>query len=394
MAKEKRVWFVTGASSGFGRAVSLAALRNGERVVATAREPAAVASLVEQDPTRALALPLDVADAAAAREAVRQARARFGRIDVVFNNAGYGHVGAIEELTDEELRRQLDVNLLGVIHVTRAALPVLRTQRSGHFVQMASLNGVEPLPGGAYYTASKFGIKGFSEALAAEVAHLGIKVTIVEPGPFRTRFLSARSARWAAPMPEYAASVGKTRELLRKLDGSQPGDPARAAQAIIEAVQAENPPLHLPLGQMAFDHIRNALRAQLKELAGVAAIGAATDFPRGGEHEDLVRQAYSAFNARDVEAAVALMDPEVDWPNIPDGGFVHGREAVRQHWREQFRRVDPRIEVAGITEKSDGCVEAHVRQIVRGPDGGKLSDDQAVHVFTIAGERIKRMEVG
>lgn len=389
----QRVWFITGASSGFGRAVSLAALQNGDRVVATARNPAAVGLLVGQDPGRALALPLDVTDPEAAREAVRQALARFGRIDVVFNNAGYGHVGAIEELSDDELRRQLDVNLFGVINVTRAALPALRKQRSGHLLQMASLNGVEALPGGAYYTASKFGIKGFSEALAAEVAHLGIRVTIVEPAPFRTRFLDAKSARWAAPMPEYAQSVGKTRDLLRKLDGHQPGDPARAAQAILRAVEAEKPPLRLPLGQMAFDQIRKTLGAQLKELESSAAIGAATDFPSGGEHADLVRQAYSAFNARDVDAAVALMDPDVDWPNVPDGGYVHGQEQVRKHWREQFRQADPRIEVAGIAEKSDSRVEAHVRQIVRGLDGSKLSDDHAVHVFTIAGNRIKRMEV-
>src|ERR1700741_2654162 len=346
-----RIWCVPGASSGFGRAVSLAALQNGDRVVATARNPAAVGWLIEKAPARALALPLDVTDPEAAREAVRQALARFGRIDVVFNNAGYGHVGAIEELSDDELRRQLDGTLMGVLNVTRAALPLLRKQRSGHLLQMASLNPIAPLPGGACYTASKFGVKGFSEALAAEVAHLGIKVTIVEPAPFRTRFLDARSARWAAPMPDYANSVGKTRALLRKLDGNQPGDPDRAAQAILRVVQAENPPLRLPLGHMAFDQIRSTLAAQLKELPGAAGIGAETDFPRGGEHADLVRQAYSAFNARDVEAGVALMDPDVDWPNVPEGGFVHGQEQVRNHWREQFRQADPRIEVAAIAEK-------------------------------------------
>ncbi|HVJ25508.1 MAG TPA: oxidoreductase [Burkholderiales bacterium] len=391
---EHRVWFVTGASSGFGRAVTIAALQNGDRVVGTARNPAAIRSLIEPHGDRALALQLDVTDAQAARKAVEQAAARFGRLDVVFNNAGYGHVGAVEELSDDELRRQLDVNLMGVINVTRAALPLMRKQRSGHLVQMASLNGVEPLPGGAYYTASKFGIKGFSEALAAEVAPLGIRVTIVEPGPFRTRFLSDRSAKWAKPMPDYADSVGKTRELLRKMDGSQPGDPERAAQAIVQAVQAKKPPLRLPLGRMAFEQIRKTLRAQIDELERWAGLGAATDFPQKGEQsEDLVRQAYSAFNAKDVESGVALMDPEVDWPNVAEGGFVHGRDGVRRHWREQFRQVDPRIEVAGIAEKGDGRVEAHVRQIVRGLDGSKLADDQAVHIFTIAGERIKRMEV-
>jgi NAD(P)-dependent dehydrogenase (short-subunit alcohol dehydrogenase family) len=387
-----RVWFVTGASSGFGRALSEAALQDGDRVVATARNPAAVGSLVERDLARALALPLDVADAAAAHEAVRQALARFGRIDAVFNNAGYGHVGAVEELSDDELRRQLDVNLMGVINVTRAVLPAMRKQRSGHLVQMSSLNGIEPLPGGAYYTASKFAVKGFSEALAAEVAPFGIRVTIVEPGPFRTRFLDEKSARWAAPMPDYEASVGKARALLRKMKGTQPGDPARAAQAILRAVRSDKPPLHLPLGHMAFEQIRKTLGAQLKELEAAAGIGAPTDFPRGGEREDLVRQAYTAFNARDVEAGVALMDPAVDWPNVPEGGFVHGQDEVREHWRDQFRKVDPRIEVSAISEK-DGRVEALVRQVVRTQDGRMLSDNRVLHIFTFKGERIKRMEV-
>jgi NAD(P)-dependent dehydrogenase (short-subunit alcohol dehydrogenase family)/ketosteroid isomerase-like protein len=394
--RNERVWFVTGASSGFGRAVSLAVLKKGERLVATARDPKDVRDIVEPYPGRALALQLDVTGPGAARKAVEQAVARFGRIDVVFNNAGYGHVGAIEELSDDELRRQLDVNLFGVINVTRAALPAMRKQRSGHLVQMSSLNGVEPLPGAAYYTASKFGIEGFSETLAAEVAPLGIKVTIVEPGPFRTRFLDAKSVKWAPPMPEYAASVGKSREVLRQLSGKQPGDPARAAHAILQAVDAEKPPLHLPLGNMAFDHIRKVLGTQLQALAAAAPIGVGTDFPGGARdesHAELVRQAYAAFNRRDAEAGVALMDPEVDWPNVPKGGFIHGRAQVREHWREQFRQADARIEVAGIAESRDGVVEAQVRQIVRAPDGRKLSDDWLMHVFTFDGERIKRMEV-
>jgi NAD(P)-dependent dehydrogenase (short-subunit alcohol dehydrogenase family) len=329
-----RVWFVTGASSGFGRAVSEAALQDGDRVVATARNAAAVGSLIEQHAARALALPLDVADAQAAREAVRQALARFGRIDVVFNNAGYGHVGAIEELTDEELRRQLDVNLLGVINVTRAVLPIMREQRSGHLVQMSSLNGVDPLPGGAYYTASKFAVKGFSEALAAEVAHLGIKVTIVEPGPFRTRFLDPRSARWAAPMPDYAASVGKTRALLRKLDGNQPGDPSRAAQAILRAAQSAEPPLRLPLGGMAFDRIRKTLRAQLEELDQTAALGVAVDVPREAhDRAGLVRQAYTAFNARDAPGRQEALRPS-------GAARVHLRRRAHQAHGSR-RRVAP-----------------------------------------------------
>lgn len=393
----ERVWFVTGASSGFGHAVSRAALQRGDRVVATDRESDVLEALVAEFPGHALALHLDVADASAARETVKQAVKQFGRLDVVFNNAGYGHIGSVEELTDEELRRQLDVNLFGVIHVTRAALPHLRKQRRGHLVQMSSLNGIEGLPGGAYYTASKFAIEGFSESLAAEVAHLGIKVTIVEPGPFRTRFLD-RSARWAKPMPDYAESVGKSREMLRQLNGTQPGDPARAAQAIIEAVGADKPPLRLPLGRMAFEHIRTSLDTELAELDTWADLGMAADFPTAAKptqraHEDLVRRAYTAFNDRKVDAGAALLAPDVDWPNAAEGGFVHGRDQVRKHWNQQFAQVAPRIEVGEVTEQRDGRVEAHVRQLVCDLDGKKLSDDRLVHVFTIVNDRIARMEV-
>lgn len=387
---QERVWFVTGATSGFGRAVAEAVLARGERLVATGRNLRAINDLIEKHRDRALALRIDVTDASAVRKGVEEALSHFGRIDVVFNNAGYGHVGSIEELTDEELRQQIDVNLFGVINVTRAVLPHLRGRRSGHLVQMSSLNGIEGLPGASYYVASKFGIEGFSETLATEVAHLGIKVTIVEPGPFRTRFLNDQSAKWAKPIPDYEESVGKSREMLRKMDGTQPGDPERAARAILQVVDAEKPPLRLPLGRMALEHIRAALGAEIKALEEWAEVGAAADFPA---HEDLVRRAYSAFNDRAIDTGVALLDANVDWPIVPEGGFVHGREEVGKHWREQFGKADPRIEVEGIEEIDDGRVRANVRQVVRRPDGSKLSDDRLVHVFTIAGDRIKRMEI-
>jgi NAD(P)-dependent dehydrogenase (short-subunit alcohol dehydrogenase family) len=277
--QSERVWFVTGASSGFGKAIGRAVLDRGQRLVAATREPRAVEDLVDQDPERAVALALDVTDEAASRAAFAEAVARFGRVDVVVNNAGYGHVGAVEELTDAELHEQLDVNLFGVINVTRAALPHLRRQRSGHLVQMSSLNGVEGLVGGGYYAASKFAIEGLSESLADEVASLGIRVTIVEPGPHRTRFASARSARWARPIADYADSVGRTRELVGQLDGNQPGDPARAADAILAVVESDDPPLRLPLGQMALDDIRARLTAQLEELEAWAELSATSDFP-------------------------------------------------------------------------------------------------------------------
>jgi NAD(P)-dependent dehydrogenase (short-subunit alcohol dehydrogenase family) len=276
---QRRVWFVTGASSGFGNAVGKAVLEHGDRVAASARDLDSIAPLVDEFPDQAVALPLDVRDADAARDAVDEAASRFGQIDVVFNNAGYGHVGAIEELTDAELRQQLDVNLFGVINVTRATLPHMRRQRSGHFVQMSSLNGVEGLVGGGYYTASKFAVEGLSETLADEVAHLGIKVTIVEPGPHRTRFANAKSAKWSEPMEDYEDSVGLARKAIGDMDGNQPGDPERAAAAIIDAVEADDPPRRLPLGQMALDNIRAKLNGQLDELEEWSELSATTDFP-------------------------------------------------------------------------------------------------------------------
>jgi NAD(P)-dependent dehydrogenase (short-subunit alcohol dehydrogenase family) len=261
----ERVWLVTGASRGFGRALSEAVLERGERLVATARGRDFVETFGEEHP-EAHAATLDVTDAAQARAAVEEGVERFGRLDVVVNNAGYGHFGAVEELTEDELREQLEVNLFGVINVTRAALPVFRRQRSGHLVQMSSLNGVEGMAGGAYYCASKFAVEGLSESLAGEVAHLGIEVTIVEPGPHRTTFAGPQSARVADPIEDYAESVGQAREALAELDGAQPGDPGRAAQAIIEAVDADDPPLRLPLGEMALTNIRAKLGGQLEEL--------------------------------------------------------------------------------------------------------------------------------
>jgi NAD(P)-dependent dehydrogenase (short-subunit alcohol dehydrogenase family) len=279
VSNEDRVWLVTGASSGFGRAISAEVLERGHRLVATSRDAERLRPLMQVDPERVLALRLDVTDAGAARRAVDKAVSHFGQLDVVVNNAGYGHVGAVEELTDDELRHQLAVNLLGVMNVTRAALPHMRRQRAGHLVQMSSLNGVEGLAGGATYAASKFAIEGWSESLAEEVAPFGIDVTIVEPGPHRTDFLREGSVKWAAQMPEYADTVGATRRMLRDMDGAQPGDPARAAAAIMQAVEASEPPLRLPLGKMALDHIRSRLRAQLDELEAWAAIGATSDFP-------------------------------------------------------------------------------------------------------------------
>jgi NAD(P)-dependent dehydrogenase (short-subunit alcohol dehydrogenase family) len=277
--RSPRIWFVTGCSSGFGHAIGEAVLDNGDCLVATSRDPQSIDALVDKHPDRAVALGLDVTDPEDCRRAVRDAVTRFGRIDVVVNNAGYGLVGAAEELSEQDLRRQFDVNLFGVVNVTRAALPQLREQRSGQLVQMSSLNGVEGLVGGSYYAASKFAVEGFSESLADEVQHLGIGVTIVEPGPHRTNLLSDPPTDQETAEDEYAESVGKVRELLRQLDGAQPGDPDRAARAIIQAVESDQPPRRLPLGQMAVDNIRHKLTTQLDELETWAKLSVSSDFP-------------------------------------------------------------------------------------------------------------------
>jgi NAD(P)-dependent dehydrogenase (short-subunit alcohol dehydrogenase family) len=273
------VWFITGASSGFGRATAMTALTDGDCVVAAARDVSALDELVEQSPERVLPISLDVTDRAAVRSAFEEAVSHFGRVDIVMNNAGYGHVGAVEELSDGELREQLEVNLFGVINVTRAALPYLRKQRSGRLVQMSSLNGVEGLAGGGFYAASKFGVEGLSESLADEVEHLGIGVIIVEPGPHRTQFASDKSVRWATPIPDYNPSVGKVRQTVKELDGRQPGDPDRAARVIVTTVKSAEPPRRLALGSLALQNIRAKLTDQLSELESWAEISTSSDFP-------------------------------------------------------------------------------------------------------------------
>jgi NAD(P)-dependent dehydrogenase (short-subunit alcohol dehydrogenase family) len=275
-----RVWLITGTSRGFGRSLATAVMARGEPLVATARHRDDAESLAKDVHAGAgdfMAADLDVTDAEQARDVMTRAVERFGRVDVVVNNAGYGHFGAVEELTDEALRRQFEVNFFGTVNVTRAALPVFRRQRSGHLVQMSSLNGLEGMAGGAFYCASKFAVEGLSESLAPEVAHLGVKVTIVEPGPHRTEFASADSAQLADPIEDYADSVGVARQAFADLDGQQPGDPGLAAEAIIAAVDSDHPPLRLPLGQVAVDNIRAKLGTQLDELERWKELSLTTD---------------------------------------------------------------------------------------------------------------------
>jgi NAD(P)-dependent dehydrogenase (short-subunit alcohol dehydrogenase family) len=272
-----RVWLITGSSSGLGRELVRAAITHGDRVVATARDASALAGLVALAPQRVRPVRLDVTDPGSIHAAVAEADRAFGRIDVLVNNAGYGLAGTLEELAETDLRLQFETNLFGALAVTRAVLPVLRRQRSGHIVQMSSVNGVMPVPGGSAYTGTKFALDGMSEALAAEVAHLGIRVTIVEPGAFRTDF-NTRSLRWSEPMPDYSEFMGPELEEFEAFRGNEPGDPCRAAQAIITAVGLDDPPLRLPLGADAFSEIRAYLQTRLTELDSTELIGADTGF--------------------------------------------------------------------------------------------------------------------
>lgn len=274
-----RVWFITGTSSGFGRRLAEEALCRDDRVVATARDPEGVADLVRQAPDRVLALRLDVADAnpGAPAAAIASAIERFGAIDVLVNNAGYGSVGAVEETPDAELRAQFEVNFFGAVALTRAALPHMRARRSGAIVQISSMGGQLSYAGFGAYSATKFALEGMSEALALEVAPLGIRVLIVEPGAFRTRFGGAALRRMPA-IDDYAATVGATRAFAEGMDGTQKGDPAKAARAIADTLGREDPPLRLPLGPDAVDALRAKYARSQGELEAWAPVALATTF--------------------------------------------------------------------------------------------------------------------
>lgn len=279
------VWFITGCSSGLGRALAARVLAWGHRLIATARDPETLAELVATDPDRCRALALDVADAAQVASVVAQAAEAFGRLDVVVNNAGYGLVGAVEEYDDAQITRNFETNFFGALRVIRAALPILRSQRRGHFVNLSAAAVIANYPGFSIYGATKWALEGVSESLAAEVRPLGLKVTIVQPGPFRTDFVARSLERATRQIPDYDSSSGKFRRFLETMSGLQPGDPTKAADAIIAAVAAENPPLRLVLGKYAVDKARRKLAAAARELDAGGAAGLATDFTANGAAE-------------------------------------------------------------------------------------------------------------
>lgn len=250
-----KTWFITGASSGFGLAFAEHALAQGYNVVAAARNVSKLQALVARAPDRVLAVALDVDQPAEAQKAIEKAIARFERIDVLINNAGYAIVGALEETPEAELRAQMETNFFGAVRVTQAVLPVMRRQHSGAIVNISSLGGQLSFSGFSAYSASKFALEGASEALAQEVAPFGIKVLIVEPGQFRTN-LAGAGMRHMPVMDAYREVVGGTRDFAHQMDGTQAGDPRKAAEVIDRALAAETTPLRLQLGADAVDAVR------------------------------------------------------------------------------------------------------------------------------------------
>ncbi|PXX54907.1 NADP-dependent 3-hydroxy acid dehydrogenase YdfG [Nocardia tenerifensis] len=276
-----RTWMITGASRGFGLRLAEAVLESGDQVLATARRPEQLADLVSRYGTRVRTAALDVTDADAAHAAVDSAVASFGRLDVVVNNAGYANSAPIEEMTEEDFREQFEANFFGVVNVTRAALPVLRTQRSGVFVQFSSLGGrVGGTPGMGAYQSAKFAVEGFSEVLASEVAPFGVKVIIVEPGAFQTDWQGS-SMELHAVGADYEDTVGTMNRYRQENNGTQPGDPARAAEVIIDVVGHEDPPRRLLLGAQAVTAALKAGIDRADETRKWAEASAAADFPRG-----------------------------------------------------------------------------------------------------------------
>jgi NAD(P)-dependent dehydrogenase (short-subunit alcohol dehydrogenase family) len=272
-----KIWFVTGSSRGLGRTLVEAILAAGDKVIATARKPEELKDLSATYGESIRAVKLDVTSPADVKKAVATAVEAFGRIDVLINNAGYGFLGAFEEMSDEEFKGQMETNFWGVVNVTRAILPHLRQQGSGHIIQITSVGGRSAFPGLSGYHAAKFAVEGLSEALALEVKPLGLKVTIVEPGGFRTDWAGASMA-FAKPMEAYAPTIGFMREQLKLRDGNQPGDPRKAAEAILKLVDMPEAPLRLPLGNDAMAVLRNGYKTSAEELERWAEITKSTDF--------------------------------------------------------------------------------------------------------------------
>ena len=260
-----KIWFITGSNSGFGRSLTEAVLDKGDKVVATTRHPEEIEDLVQQYPDTVKAVPLDITKAEEISSAIDTALSTFGQIDVLVNNAGFGTLGAVEEISDEQVRNQFEVNCFGTLNLTKALLPHFRQRKSGHILNVSSVGGFTSFPGTGIYSATKFAIEGYSEALAKEIAPLGIKLTLVEPGAFRTEF-AGDLATPDNPIDDYEETAHKFVKMQEEMSGEQPGDPDKAAQAMIEVVESDNPPMRLVLGEDALKATRQKIETFQKEL--------------------------------------------------------------------------------------------------------------------------------
>jgi NAD(P)-dependent dehydrogenase (short-subunit alcohol dehydrogenase family) len=279
------VWFITGCSTGFGRELAKLVLDRGYRAVITARELRSIEDLTAGREGRALALKLDVTNRAEVSEAVKTAQSTFGGIDVLVNNAGYGYVGAVEESEEDEVRAMVDTNFFGLARMIRAVLPAMRQRRHGSIVNISSNGGLLAFPGFGYYNATKFAVEGLSEALATEVAPLGIRVLLVEPGPFRTDWAGRSLKRSTERIAEYAETAGVALERLTSGSGKQVGDPVRAGEAILKAVESEHMPLHLVLGKIAVETARSKIELLRRDVDAWEETALGADYP---EHETSV----------------------------------------------------------------------------------------------------------
>jgi len=276
-----QVWLISGCSTGFGRAIALRALERGKRVAVTARRRESIADIHARFPDTSIELELDVTDSARVDAAVERTLDRFGAIDVLVNNAGYGYVGAVEEGEEAEVRRLFETNFFGALNLTRAVLPHMRARRAGRIINNSSQAGIMSNPGTGYYSASKHALEGLMEALAKEVAPLGIKVTSVRPGAFRTDWSGRSMLRTRTPIADYSAHVGARLDFIAETDGRQPGDPVRAAEVFVDLAEMDEPPMHLLLGRGVLQTYRERLAEIRDSLDAWEAVTAGVDYPAG-----------------------------------------------------------------------------------------------------------------
>lgn len=273
------VWFISGCSTGFGRELAQQAIARGFNTVVTARDPAKVQDLVEGH-SNALAVALDVTQQASIDAAVNKALATFGTLDVLVNNAGYGYQSSVEEGEEQEIRAQFDANVFGLFALTRAVLPTMRQARSGHIINITSVAGFIGFASSGYYSASKHAVEGWSDSLALETAPLGIHVTCVEPGPFRTDWAGRSLHQTPSKLPEYADTAAARMKATSAYSGTQAGDPARAASAMIAITENANPPRHLVMGAWGYDAVTNKLKERLAQIEAWKQTSIDTDFPQ------------------------------------------------------------------------------------------------------------------